>query len=40
MEEVAKEVMKADIVVELFQTIVIVSLNMGKFDYGGKYFEE
>ncbi len=40
MEEVATEVMKAHIVVELFQTMVIVNLNMGKFDYGGKYFEE
>jgi len=40
VEEVATKVMKVDIVVELFQTIVIVSLNMGKFDSGGKYFEE
>jgi hypothetical protein len=40
VEEVATKVMKVDIVVELFQTIVIVSLDMGKFDYGGKYFEE
>jgi len=29
MEEVAIEVMKANKVVELFQTMVIVSLNMG-----------
>jgi hypothetical protein len=34
------EVMKADIVVELFQTMVIVNLNMGKFDSRSKYFEE
>jgi hypothetical protein len=40
MEEVVTKVMKVDIIVELFQTMVIVSLNMGKFDSGGKYFEE
>jgi len=40
VEEVVTEVMKAHTVVELFQTMVIVNLNMGKFDYGGKYFEE
>ncbi len=40
MEEVAIKVMKIDMAVELFQTIVIVSLNMGKFDSGGQYFEE
>jgi len=40
MEEVAIKVMKVDTVVELFQTMVIMSLNMGKFDFGGKYFEE
>ncbi len=37
MEEVAIKVMKIDMVVELFQTIVIVSLNMGKFDSGGQF---
>jgi len=40
VEEVATEVMKANTIIELFQTMVIVSLNMGKFDFGGKYFEE
>jgi len=40
MEKVDTEVMKANMVVELFQTMVIMSLNMGKFDSGGKYFEE
>jgi hypothetical protein len=40
VEEVATKVMKANMVVELFQTMVIVNLNMGKFDFGGKYFEE
>jgi hypothetical protein len=40
VEEVATEVMKANMAVELFQTMVIVNLNMGKFDYGSKYFEE
>ncbi len=40
MEDVAIKVMKIDIAVELFQTIVIVSLNMGKFDSRGQYFEE
>jgi hypothetical protein len=40
MEEVTTKVMKVDMVIELFQTMVIMSLNMGKFDYGGKYFEE
>jgi hypothetical protein len=40
MEKVDTEVMKADTVVEFFQTMVIMSLNMEKFDSGGKYFEE
>jgi len=40
VEEVATKVMKADMVIELFQTVVIVSLNMGKFDFRGKYFEK
>jgi len=40
VEEVAIKVMKIDMVVELFQTILIVSFNMGKFDSGGQYFEE
>jgi len=31
VEEIATEVMKADKVVELFQTMVIVSLKMGNF---------
>jgi hypothetical protein len=40
VEEVAIKMMKIDMAVELFQTIVIVSLNMGKFDSKGQYFEE
>jgi len=40
VEEVGTEVMKVDTIVELFQTMVILNLNMGKFDSGGKYFEE
>jgi len=40
VEEVAIEVMKSYMVIELFQTMLIVSLNMGKFDSGGKYFED
>jgi hypothetical protein len=40
MEKVDTKVMKANMVVELFQTMVIMSLNMGKFDSRGKYFEE
>jgi len=32
--------MKVDTVVELFQTMVIANLNIGKFDSGGKYFEK
>jgi len=31
VEEVVVEVMKADKVIELFQTMAIVSLNMGNF---------
>ena len=40
VEEVVVEKMKANKIVELFQTMAIMSLNMGKFDSGGKYFEE
>ncbi len=32
--------MKTNTVIELFQTMVIVNMNMGKFDSRGKYFEE
>ncbi len=40
MEEIATKVIKTNTVIELFQTMVIVNLNMGKFDSRGKYFEE
>jgi hypothetical protein len=34
MEEVAIEVMQADKVTELFQTMAIISLNMGNLKFG------
>jgi hypothetical protein len=34
VEEVVVKVMKVDKVVMLFQTMVIMSLNMGNFDFG------
>jgi hypothetical protein len=40
MEKIDTQVMKVDTVVGLFQTMVIMSLNMGKLDSGGKYFEK
>jgi len=40
MEKVDIEMMKVNTVLELFQTMVIMNLNMGKFDSRGKYFEE
>jgi hypothetical protein len=39
MEEVATKVMKVDKVVELFHTMVIVSLNMGNLILEVKHFE-
>ncbi len=40
MEEVAIEVMQADKVTELFQTMAIISLNMGNLKFGGEQFEK
>jgi len=36
MEEMDAEVMQANKVVELFQTMAIVNLNVGNFDFGGE----